>query len=146
MTVETLVLVADSACARLFAAYRSHPWKLLQTFDHPRGAMHDRDILTERPGRVHQSIGDGRRSGADPKTSPHEAASETFARQLAAALGDAVTARRPHRVVLVAPPRFLGHLRAALDKPVHDLLGPGLDEDLSAIADRDLPARLADLL
>ncbi|MBX3025845.1 host attachment protein [bacterium] len=147
MTVETLVLVADSARARLFAAHRSRPsWELLEAFDHPRGAVHDRDILTDRPGRVHQSTADGRRSGADPKTSPHEVEAEVFARQLAAALADAVTARHPQRVVLVAPPRFLGHLRAVLDKPVSALLAPGRDEDLSAVADRDLPGRLADLL
>lgn len=146
MTVETLVLVADSARARLFAAHRSRPWELMQTFDHPRGAARGRDILTDRPGRVHQSTADGRRSSADPKTSPHEVEAEAFARQLAAALEVAVAARHPQRVVLVAPPRFLGHLRGVLGKPVSALLGPGLDENLSAVADRDLPQRLADLL
>ena len=71
---------------------------------------------------------------------------QVFARQLAAALDEAVAARRPHRVVLVAPPRFLGHLREALSKPVSALVGASLDHDLSAVPEHELPARLADLL
>jgi len=71
---------------------------------------------------------------------------QTFARHLAAALDDAVTARRPHRVVLVAPPRFLGHLRESVSTPVRALIGASLDHDLTVLPDRDLPARLADLL
>src|SRR5512143_1971445 len=101
MTADTLVLIGEASQARLFAARRGAPWQLLSSFDHPRGAVHDRDILTDRPGRVQQSVGDGRRSGADPKTSAHEVEMQVFARQLAAALDEAVTARRPHRVVLV---------------------------------------------
>jgi protein required for attachment to host cells len=146
MTIETLVLIADRARARLFAAHRSSPWDLLQSFEHPRGAAHDRDILTDRPGRVHQSVGDGNRSGADLKTAPHEVEAEAFARQLAGALEEVVTARHPRRVVLVAPPHFLGHLRRVLGKPVSALVDASLDKDLSAVADRDLPARLADVL
>jgi len=146
MTVETLVLIGDAAGARLFAAHRAAPWQLLSSFDHPRGAAHARDILTDRPGRVHQSVGDGRRSGADPKTSAHEVEGQVFARELAAALDEAVTARRPHRVVLVAAPRFLGLLREALSKPVSALVGASLDHDLTAVPEQELPTRLADLL
>lgn len=146
MSTETLVLIADSAHARLFAAHRSSPWQLLQSFEHPRGAAHERDIVTDRPGRVQQSVGDGSRSAADVKTPPHEVEVEKFARQLAAALEEVVTARHPRRVALVAPPRFLGHLRGVLGKSVSALVGASLDQDLSAVADRELPERLVDLL
>lgn len=146
MTTETLVLVAESAHARLFAAHRSSPWELLQSFEHPRSAAHGRDIVTDRPGRVQQSISDGSRSAADVKTSPHDVEADRFARQLAAALEETVVARHPHRIVLVAPPRFLGHLRGVLGKSVRSLVGASLDQDLSAVADRDLPPRLVELL
>jgi protein required for attachment to host cells len=146
MTVETLVLIADSARARLFAAYRNSPWQLLRSFEHPRGAARERDLLADRPGRVHQAVGDGSRSAADPKTSPHDVEIDKFARQLAQALDEAVATRRPHRVVLVAPPRFLGHLRGLLGKPASALLGATVDQDLTAVAECELPARLGDVL
>ncbi|HSP98099.1 MAG TPA: host attachment protein [Candidatus Dormibacteraeota bacterium] len=146
MTAETLVLIGDASRARLFAARRGAAWQQLSSFDYPRGAAHERDILTDRPGRVQQSMGDGNRSAADPKTPAHEVEGQVFARQLAAALDEAVTSRRPQRVVLVAPPRFLGHLRQAISKPVSALVGASLDQNLTALPDHELPDRLADVL
>ena len=144
--METLVLIADSARARLFAARRSAPWQLLSTFEHPEGAAHEGDLVTDRPGRVHQSSHNGQRSAADPRTAPHEVEAQVFARRLSAALDAAVTARHPRRVVLVAPPQFLGELRAVLSKTVRPLVGNSLDQDLAALPERELPDRLVDYL
>jgi protein required for attachment to host cells len=146
MSAETLVLIADAARARLFATRRQAPWQLLQAFDHPAGAARGIDLVSDRPGRVQQSIADGRRSAADPKTSPHEVEMEVFARGLADALDTAVAARHPRAVVLVAPPRFLGRLREAISTPVRALVGASLDQDLTGLPEHELPARLADVV
>ena len=146
MSAETLVLIADAARARLFATRREAPWQLLQAFDHPSGAARAGDLVSDHPGRVQQSIRDGRRSAADPKTSPHEVQTEAFARSLADVLDTAVAARHPRAVVLVAPPRFLGHLREVVSGPVRALVGASLDQDLTGVPDHELPARLADVL
>jgi protein required for attachment to host cells len=146
MSAETLVLIADAARARLFATRREGPWQLLQAFDHPAGAARGSDLVSDRPGRVQQSVADGRRSAADPKTSAHEVATEAFARSLADALDTAVAGRHPRAVVLVAPPRFLGQLRAAISRPVQALVGASLDQDLTAIPEHELPARLGELV
>lgn len=146
MSAETLVLIADAARARLFAARRAAPWQLVQAFDHPSGAARAGDLVSDRPGRVQQSIADGRRSGADPKHTAHEVETEAFARSLADVLDTAVAARHPSAVVLVAPPRFLGHLREVISGPVRALVGASLDHDLTAVPEHELPARLADVL
>ncbi|MFN8644921.1 MAG: host attachment protein [Candidatus Binatia bacterium] len=146
MSAETLVLIADAARARLFATRRQAPWQLLQSFDHPGGAARASELVSDRPGRVQQSVADGRRSAADPKHSAHEVEAEAFARGLADALDATVAARHPRALVLVAPPRFLGHLRAVISKPVRALVGASLDQDLTTLPEHELPSRLAEIV
>jgi protein required for attachment to host cells len=47
---------------------------------------------------------------------------------------------------LVAEPRLLGELRAALDKPTAALVSATLDKDLIDIDDRDLPKHLGQVV
>lgn len=143
---ETLILVADAARARLFAARRNAPWQLVRAFAHPRSAMKGSDLITDRPGRLHQPTGDGHRSAADPRTDPKRVEMQAFARELADALDTVVTARHAQRVALVAPPKFLGELREALHTPVRQVVSGSLDADLTGLAEHELPARLSDLL
>lgn len=146
MATETLILIADAARARLFATRRQAPWQLLQSFDHPAGAARAGELISDRPGRVQQSVADGRRSAADPKHSIHEVETEAFARGLAEALDSAVAARHPRAVVLVAPPRFLGRLRETISRPVRALVGASLGQDLTGLPEHELPGRLAEVV
>ena len=50
------------------------------------------------------------------------------------------------RLVLVAEPRLLGELRAALDKPTAALVSATLDKDLVGIDNRDIPRHLGKLV
>lgn len=146
MSAETLVLIADAGHARLFATRREAPWLLLRAVDHPQGTARAGELVSDRPGRVQQSVGDGRRGAADPKHSAHEVEAEAFARSLADVLDTTVAARQPRAVVVVAPPRFLGHLRAVISSPVRALVTASLDQDLTGVPEHELPARLAEVV
>lgn len=146
MPAETLILVADAARARLFAARRGAPWLLVQAFEHPRSAMKAGELMADRPGRVHQSSGDGNRSAADYKTDPKVVEAQAFARELADALDTIVARRNPQRVGLVAPPKFLGELRGVLSTPVRAIVSGSIDSDLTGIPEHELPGRLAALV
>jgi protein required for attachment to host cells len=68
-----------------------------------------RDLGTERPGRVHESIGNARSAVNVPDL--HEEAERIFLRSLADDLHAIVANSLDPRLVLVAPPHALGWLR-----------------------------------
>src|SRR5437016_5139313 len=74
-----------------------------------------RDILTDKPGRSFDSVGAGRHA-KEGAADPRRELKRTFARRLVGALRRQVLARRFDRLILVAPPSFMGFLREQLPK------------------------------
>ena len=87
-----------------------------------------RELGTERPGRTHESSGTARHA-IEPKTDPHRQAKQDFARLLADRLE--ARAAKFDRLLLVAPPAFLGDLREALGEAARRRLAGTLDKDLT---------------
>ena len=71
---------------------------------------------------------------------------EQFAKQLSTILDDGRNRRRFMRLVLVAEPRFLGNLRAALNSSTAALITAILDKDLGGVEPRLMPKHLADII
>ena len=136
------VLVADGQRARVLERLSlAEPWQELEdeaqeVFDPPSHALG-----TERPGRVHESASTTRHA-IEPRQDPHEARKEAFARDLADRLEAAAEARRFARLILVAPPSFLGHLRGALGDATRQRLRGSLDLDLTKVPLAEIVARL----
>jgi protein required for attachment to host cells len=111
----TWVVVADSSAARIFVAGSSTgALQEIASYAHAEGRMHDRELRSDQPGRAFDSMGAGRHS-MESKVSPREQEVQAFARQLADRVETARARNEINRVILVAPPEFLGHLRNALD-------------------------------
>lgn len=114
------VVVADQAEARLYLM-RGASMRLVATLENPSAHLHDRDLKSDRPGRVFDRAPPARgRRGAvghhatGGERKPRRQLATGFARSIATA---AATNRRDSgfdRLVLVAGPRFLGQLRRAL--------------------------------
>src|SRR5690606_7149341 len=66
-----------------------------------------------------------------------------FAREVGRYLDKARQAHRFEQLILVAPPKFLGALRKALDKEVEKLVTEEIPKDLSWFNARDLQAYFA---
>ena len=75
--------------------------------------MHERDLRTDQPGTTKDRAGYAKH-GIEPRTSPKEQEAIDFARMIAEIVDRARAASQVERVLLVAPPEFLGHLRSAL--------------------------------
>jgi protein required for attachment to host cells len=93
----------------------------------PAARLHDRDLKSDRPGRVYDRAptAAGRRgSMAHHSTGgqqrPRVQQAQRFARRIARELERAQQQDRFDRLVLMAGPRFLGTLRAALHKSLRD--------------------------
>ena len=109
----TWVLVGDAGGAVVYqfdgAAAGLHCVEQLAAPPNPRS----HEWGTDQPGRSFESVG-GARHAIEPRVDEHSQAAENFARSLAHRL-DAESARgRFDRLILVAPPRFLGWLRRHL--------------------------------
>jgi len=126
----TWVLVADSARARIFSwSEFQGPLVEQQDLTNPEGRRKDRELSADRPGVTYSAKGHSahRMQGG----SVAEAAVDGFARSLADALKAGLDGHHCERLVLVAPPEFLGRLRSHLDKHTEKAVVESLANDLS---------------
>ena len=86
------------------------------------------DLGTDGPGRAINSI-DGRRSAME-QTDWHDQAERAFLHDLASRLDAAVSAGAAKAIVVVAPPRAVGVLRAVYSAQLRGALHGELDRDL----------------
>ena len=144
----TWILVAHDAGARLFE--NNGPNKgiqQLETVEHPEGRERDRDLTSDRPGRsFRKNSGDPRRAAMSQSVGPHERAVSAFAKSLSDKLKAARVQNRFERLVLVAPPKFLGILRSSLDGPTSQLVVGSIDKDLANSSDAELVKHLGEVI
>jgi len=145
---KTWILVAHEAGARIFD--NRGPGKglaLVEAIEHPEGRARDRDIASDRPGRsFRKNSGDPRRASMSRAEGPHDRAVSDFARALADKLQLARVQNQFERLVLVAPPRFLGLLRSSLDGPTSQLVIGSVHKDLATSNEAELIERLGEVI
>ncbi|MBU8541445.1 host attachment protein [Falsiroseomonas tokyonensis] len=135
-------LVANAGRARLFERrIPAGPWRervedAVEAENPPA-----RERGTDRPGRVHESATTARHA-IEPRTDPHRAAKVDFAARLGTWLDTAAASYQ--RLLLVAPPTFLGNLRASLGHAARGKLHGTLDKDLTQLPLAELAERLGE--
>lgn len=128
MSTSTWILVADSAKARLFAMEKDRSLIEIEDFLNPDGR--GREPAQDRPPRTHDRFGSARHA-IEPRTTAEEKSDEIFARELEAALERGRAGHRYRDLILIAPPRFLGALKAALGEHVRTSVVAELPKDLT---------------
>ena len=139
------VLVANASRAQVFAADM-----LFATFEsiedriHPSSRMRDQELVSSAPGRSYASPG-GNHTAFDRHTDPHDVEVERFARELADLLDEGRKTERYERLVLVAPPKFLGLLRDAIDADTARTVVGSIARDWSASKPSAIAAHVRDV-
>ena len=82
-------------------------------FINPAGRMAEHTVLSGAPGRTHDRKGQGRHK-LENREASKEHAKETFAAELSKYLEDNYESKNFRRLILVAPPKFLGYMRNQL--------------------------------
>lgn len=137
--MNTLILVANSSTARIFAVSDDGcRLTLLQALQHPASRLKTAELVTDRPGRVRTGLSSNNLTAVGPHTSPHEVETEKFARELSELLCHLYTNRAFRHIAIVAPPHFLGVLRRVLGSEVGRSLIVCDPRDLTHIAEKDL--------
>jgi protein required for attachment to host cells len=128
---DVWVVVASSTRCRIFTQ-QTHSGPLLQIdeIDHPEGRLRGRDLSSDRPGRSFDSHGHGRHAMGQP-VDALEQENIRFAKTVASRIDQARKKDRFGRLVLVADPRFLGHLRQGLSTATRHRLTTELQKNLA---------------
>jgi protein required for attachment to host cells len=126
----TWVLVAESSRAKFYTARnRSAPITEIEALAHPEGRLHEGDLVSDSAGSDGGSVGQGRHIMND-KTSAKEQEACGFAKDLANRLDSARNRGEFSKLVLVAPPFFLGLLRDNLSKEVMAMVSNQVHKNL----------------
>ena len=141
MADKLWILVCNASRMRLFSAgERGEEWKLLEEFHHEESRARNVELLEQR-----DNPNAGTRHGPPPENEPHgrrELEHERFAREISARLDRSVDSHLFERLIIAAPPEFLGKLRKELSKRVLQRLVLDLDADYSNVPIRELPHRV----
>ncbi|MGP9685340.1 host attachment protein [Halomonas sp. AOP25-F1-15] len=141
--MTTYIVVADAARARIFTrdalTLEEH-----ESLVHAQGRLHEGDLVTDRRGDMHDATSTTSRSaGEEGSASKHE--NELFAKEVANHLYAARVDNRMEKLIMVAPPKFLGLLRDKIDGPTQKLVIHSLSKDLSKASLGDIQAAVSDL-
>lgn len=143
----TWVLLAGSGRALLYSvAIKDRAWTLLKEYTHAASRVSEGGLTTDQPGRTYGSAGKGARSAMESKTSPKEVEFEHFAHELAEVLHAGHGQQSYGRIVLVAPPHFLGLLRKSINDTVSKLIVGALDKDYLHLSEKEIHEHLDPLI
>ena len=132
------IVVADQSEADFYELEQHDmPPRLVQRLEDADAHLHDRDLKSDRPGRLftHAPSTAGRRGAVTHHStggehSPRKVEAERFARRIVEALDEARRQQQYDRLIVMAPPAFLGLLRKEMPAAVHALLSAEIAKDL----------------
>ncbi len=143
---STWIVVAESARARIFTLSGIGA-KLQEVTDlsHPESRLHDTELTSGLPGRTFDIQGQGRHA-MEPATDPKEREARAFAVEIARHIERGRNDGNFDALVLIAPPKFLGRLRAELSKPARDTLAGEIDKNLVEADTKTIERQVSTLL
>ena len=115
MAGSTWVVVADSSAARIFRAPSpTGALEEIESYAHSEGRLHENELRTDEPGITSDRVGYAKH-GMEPRVHPKEHDAITFARFINSRIEKGRAQNQVSRLILVAPPEFLGYLRSTMD-------------------------------
>jgi protein required for attachment to host cells len=145
MTV-TWVVTADSSKAVFFEVDRiGGEFRPVRSLAHEEATLKGQDLTTDRPGRAFDSSGQGRHamsSQVDPRQ--HEA--DVFAREVSETLELGRTRGNFGRLIVLAPPDFLGRLRKTITSAANKLVVESVPKSVVGLGAEEIRKRLKTLI
>ena len=119
METVNWVLVADRQRAEILHALPASlaPYPAIQCFIHAEGRMLQQELESDSAGRL--QLSGAARSAVEPHEDRWRVEAQRFAHEIIAYLDQARHDRRFDRLIVIAPPPFLGVLRATMPDVLH---------------------------
>jgi protein required for attachment to host cells len=145
MTV-TWVVTADSTQAHFYEVDRiGGEFKAVKSLNHAEGKKKGQDLTSDRPGRAFDSAGLGRHAMSS-QVNPREHEAEVFAREVCEALELGRTRGSFQRLIVLAPPDFLGKLRKSITSEANKLVAESVPKSVVGLGPDDIRRRIKTLL
>ena len=129
--MKTWILVSSAYAARLFESHGPNdPWQELETWRNPPDRLRRQDLLTDRPGRI-AGLANAQRTAYAMPSDPKEQVEAEFASTLVEVLVRGLDARKFDRILLVAPPHFMGLLRKCEPQRLTEVVNREILKDLT---------------
>jgi protein required for attachment to host cells len=136
--MTTRILLADQGTARFYdVGGPGNPLKLVSELTSSAAHLHDRDLKSDKPGRVFSTAGAGsHRRGAvvhhstGGEETPRRHIAHSFASQIVSELEEAHSERKFDELVVIAGPRFIGLIRSVMPKRLAALVKVEVVRDL----------------
>ena len=124
------IVVADQAEAIFYDAVslQARPKEVGRISD-PVAHLHNRDMMSDRPGRSYESVG-GQRHAIEREDDPRRREALRFAKRISRRLDDARRKGEFDELVVVAGPPFLGMMRSELSRPTRQRVVHEIRKDL----------------
>lgn len=142
--IRTWILIADAGRARVLEnlgpGKRTHEIAdLASSVDLPKTS----DLVRDRQPRGHESTNPSRHA-IDSRSDPHDRLEVDHLQAIAARLDAHFESY--DQLVVVAPPRALGTLRAAFTDRVKGSISAEIDKDLTKVPNHEIETHLADVV
>jgi len=136
--MTTRIVVADQGEARFYNLERfDAPLQPVGKLTDPKAHLHDRDLKSDRPGRVFdRAPTEGRRRGSvahhstGGERSPRKHEAKLFANRIAEELEASARSGHFDRLIVMAGPAFLGLLRTAFPPGLKSIIAAEVPKDL----------------
>lgn len=136
------VVVADASRARiLLAEYGDSGLSEYKDLVHPESRLREQDLVSDGTGSGIDSGGHGMHSMGH-ENSAHIRQAEDFAREVCDEIDRYRRKADLRRIYLVAPPKFLGQLRAAMSKQCQAMIAGETGKNLVMQKIEDIRAQL----
>ena len=136
------VVVADGGKARiLLVESRQSPVIEEMDFVHPESRLREQDLVSDGTGSESDTGGYGKHSMGHERAA-HQKETKKFADELSAEIDRLRQSGDLHRIYLVASPKFLGLLRAAMSKQCSALVADEVSKDLVSHSVEDILSHL----
>lgn len=137
------ILVADASRARIVACNENVTEVLpVKESEHPQSRLLTSDLMSDEPGRSWSMPGGHIISAYDPPTDPAEMEHDRFAKELADELALGLNQHSYDKLILVAPPRFLGMLRRHVAPGVNERITAEIHRNFTKVSLADLPDKI----
>lgn len=137
---KTWIFVADKSRSRIFEVLKPNEMIEIEDFIHMEGRFQVQDLRTDRYGRNTSRTSYSQAHTYSNEVDPIEQEQEKFAKALGRYLEQAWAEKRYERIVLIAPPKFLGLLRKHLSNHTRNSVEKAFPKDLSWFDSRSIMA------
>lgn len=140
------ILAANGARATIYSTDSPRaPLVEVASLQHPEVRMKEMELTTDRPGRTYDSFGKGRHAKSS-EVGPRETEEIRFAHEVVDRLEQGRVGHSFDRLVVVAAPAFLGHLRDSMSTPLASAVALEIDKDYTALRADELRSQLPERL